>query len=310
MRVIRWQGTIAHASGLRLNERKGRSIASRYGLTARLPMINKTMNTPFDVERIRTETFVEQVEFRTEMPSTNDLALELARQDSLRPPVLVLTERQTQGRGRGEHRWWSTAGALTFSLVLDMGVGEIPSERWPQVSLTAGLAVCEALSLLHPEIEAGLKWPNDIYIGRRKICGILIEAPSRPKGRMVVGVGINVNNSFAHAPEELRGTATSLHEATGCQFNLNDVLIHFLKALSTDLELLTSDPARVRQRWQQYCRLTGRAVRVSRGQQRIHGICQGIDDDGALVVRTDAGVERCFAGEIQQLARSVAQNHG
>jgi len=266
------------------------------------------MNSPFDLERIQTDTFVARIEFHPEMLSTNDLALELARQENLRLPLLVLTERQTRGRGRGRNRWWSADGALTFSLVLDMGSREAPSERWPQISLTAGLAACEALRQLHPEIEVGLKWPNDVYLRRRKICGILIEAPSRPGGKMVVGVGINVNNSFAHAPAELRDIATSLYEAAGSRFDLNDVLIHFLQALSADLELLKSDPAGVRQRWQHCCMLTGRDVRVIQGQRQIHGICQGIDDAGALLVRTDAAIERCVSGEIQELALGDARN--
>jgi BirA family biotin operon repressor/biotin-[acetyl-CoA-carboxylase] ligase len=270
-------------------------------------MKNETMNSTFDLQRIQADTFVARIEFQPEMPSTNDLALELARQESLRVPLLALTERQTRGRGRGAKRWWSAAGGLTFSLVLDMGSGEMPIERQPQMSLTAGLAVCDALSQLHPQTDVGLKWPNDVYFGRRKICGILIEVPSRPKGRMVVGVGINVNNSFAHVPAELRGSATSLYDATGRRFDLNVVLIHFLQSLSADLELLKSDPARVRQRWQQCCILTGRTVRVGQGQRQIRGICQGIDDDGALLVRNDAGIERCVGGEIQELALSDAR---
>lgn len=260
------------------------------------------MHSTFDLDRIRAETFVEQVEFRSEMPSTNDLALDLARQENLRLPLLVLTERQTRGRGRGENRWWSAEGALTFSLVLDMGSRGIPTKSQPQISLTTGLAVCETQQQLHSQIDVALKWPNDVYVGGRKICGILIEAPSRPKGRMVVGVGINVNNSFATAPEELRGTATSLSEATGSRFDIDDVLISFLKAFSAYLDLLKSDSAKVRQRWQQFCMLTGRSVRVTRWQQQVQGICQGIDDDGALVVRTNAGIERCLVGQIQELA--------
>src|SRR5438034_451345 len=98
------------------------------------------------------------------------------------------------GRGRGTNRWWSADGALTFSLVLEAPQERLPMSRWPQVALVAGVAVCEALERMAPRAEMRVKWPNDVYLAGRKICGILSESVPARRDRIVVGIGVNVNN--------------------------------------------------------------------------------------------------------------------
>jgi len=258
------------------------------------------MTEAFDLDRIRAETFVDTIDFRTELPSTNDLALTLSRDESIRLPLLVLAERQTHGRGRGANRWWSADGALTFSLVLDVASMALSTERLPQVSLTTALAVCEALQQLAPTLDAGLKWPNDVYVQGRKICGILIEVPPRSIGKMVIGVGLNVNNSLVHAPEDLRRTSTSLCDATGSSSDLSGVLIAVLRAFSSSMNLLVNSPSSLHEKWQDLSVLTGCTVRLAVGSEEILGICQGIDGDGALLLTTDQGVQRFFTGVVIQ----------
>ncbi len=262
------------------------------------------MTADFDLDRVRAETFVDEIEFRAELPSTNDLALELARNEDARLPLLVLAERQTCGRGRGANRWWSADGALTFSLVLDAKSLTQSPERLPQISLTTALAVCEGLQQLEPTLGAGLKWPNDVYVQGRKICGILIEVPSRPKGRLVIGVGVNVNNSLADAPEDLRDTATSLRDVTGTNSDLSEVLIAILRAFSGHLEQLAGGLS-LSEEWEKRSILTGCAVRLAAGREEIRGVCLGIEEDGALLLETDQGVQRFFTGVIVQFEHFV-----
>jgi len=263
------------------------------------------MTRAFDLERVRAEAFVDEIVFRDEVTSTNDLALELARNEGTRLPLLVLAERQTSGRGRGANRWWSADGALTFSLVLDAAWMKLTAERLPQVSLTTALAVCDGLQQLEPILDAGLKWPNDVYVQGRKICGILIEVPSRPTGRMVIGVGINVNNSLADAPEELRATATSLCGVTGTTSDLSEVLIAILRAFSNNVELLASSPSDLSEKWEDHSILTGCSIRLSVGREEIQGVCQGIDEEGALLLKTDQGVQRFFTGAVIEFEHIV-----
>ncbi len=255
---------------------------------------------PVDLERIECDTFVRRVEFHAETPSTNDLALERAAGERVPTPLLILTERQTAGRGRGANRWWSAPGALTFSLLLDAAAENLPTQRWPQVSLTAGLAVCEALQRFLPPVEIGLKWPNDVFILDRKVCGILVETSSRRAGMLVLGVGINVNNSFAAAPPDVRSIATSLTDVGHCDYDLPDVLIGVLRQLAGRLQQLATGADDVWQRWQTFSMLTGRTVHLEAGTRQVVGVCQGIDRQGALVLRTDSATERFFGGIVRR----------
>ncbi len=250
-----------------------------------------------DLERIRQRTFVRAVEYHREIESTNTRALRLAEEGSLSLPALVLADLQTAGRGRGGHGWWSAPGALTFSVILPRDA--LAADRcWPQVSLTAGLAVCDALQQVRPGLEIGLKWPNDVYVRSRKICGILVELSSRAPARLVVGVGLNVNNSAAQAPPALSDSAIALIDVTGYACDLTTVLISILQQLAGQLSTLTSARATLAHRWQELCMLTGRTVQVTAGARTTTGTCRGIDESGALLVDTGWGHEPCTSGTV------------
>ena len=266
-----------------------------------------------DLRRIVTETFVEQIDYHEQIDSTNDRAVELSDGANGQFPLLVLAGLQTAGRGRGTNHWWARSGALTFSVLLATETAQLPAERWPQVSLTVGLAVCEALEALIARgvptaglstlPAVSLKWPNDVYIEGRKICGILVEVPRDRSQRILLGIGINVNNSVAAAPLELQTTATSLYDLTGRQLALSDVLVQVLQQLSVRLQPADLWNAHVRDGWRRRCLLTGRRVQVDVGVRQTVGICRGIDDEGALLVDVDADgvgekLERCFAGVV------------
>jgi BirA family biotin operon repressor/biotin-[acetyl-CoA-carboxylase] ligase len=250
----------------------------------------------FNLAQIAAESGIAGLEFQPEVASTNNWALSLAGDDQRCWPLLVLTERQTGGRGRGANQWWSSDGALTFSLVVDAAASRLPSERWPQIALATGLAVCEALHELYPPGIFGLKWPNDVYLAGRKLCGILVEAPAH-RGRVVIGVGINVNNSIATAPAELQQTGTSLHDTAGAEFDLNEVLIAVLRQMLARLAGLASAWTLAAD-FSSYCLLTGRAVQIETGGQRGAGRCQGIDDEGRLLVHTSFGLQRIVSGTV------------
>ncbi|MCH7726523.1 MAG: biotin--[acetyl-CoA-carboxylase] ligase [Planctomycetes bacterium] len=257
--------------------------------------------SPDDLKRIEAETFVRSLECYRELPSTNDLALELATRDEVILPMLVIAESQTAGRGRGGNLWWSMSGALTFSLVLDTTACGLPKNCWPQASLTAGLSVCEALENLRPDLKCGLKWPNDVYIRWRKICGVLVEVPQSSNNRLVIGVGINVNNSLTAAPQEIQAIATSLHDETQQHFDLADILIEVLRYLALWLDLVGSGSGELSQAWQHRCILRGRTIHLDLGAKRVAGICRGIDTDGALMLQTDAGLQRFYTGAVARI---------
>ena len=256
----------------------------------------------FDSARIVRESFVQQVRAHETIDSTNDDALEFCRNNPCPVPLLVVTSRQTAGRGRGSNQWWSTAGALTCSLVIQPADFGIAEQQWPKASLTTGLSICRALDSLASQQQVALKWPNDVWMNRRKICGILIEVGGRrPAPKLVIGIGINVNNSFAGAPDDLQDIATSLVDTTGTVFELTEVLVGVLQELERQLARLRDDDQQLAAEWQARCALRGRSVELESGRQRIEGTCLGIDADGALMLQTSAGQERFFGGVITQI---------
>jgi BirA family transcriptional regulator, biotin operon repressor / biotin---[acetyl-CoA-carboxylase] ligase len=253
---------------------------------------------PFDLERIRASGLVREVEFHEQIGSTNDRATELARRAHLECPLLILAAHQNAGRGRGSNRWWSAQGALTFSLVLDGRQLGLPGERWPQIALAAGAAVCEAIGQSIPDAAVGLKWPNDVYLKGKKVGGILVETPGGPVGRLIVGIGVNVNNSLESAPRELATTATSMIDAAGQSFDRTAVLLAILARFTEWRVNLVDNERALLGRWRTHCILTGKRVCLTAGSRQVTGICHGIDDAGRLVLLTSEGSQHFLSGTI------------
>jgi BirA family transcriptional regulator, biotin operon repressor / biotin---[acetyl-CoA-carboxylase] ligase len=259
----------------------------------------------FDIPRIFSETPVRRIEYHADLPSTNDFALQQLRADDLGElPLLVLADRQTRGRGRGENRWWSSEGALTFSLVLPLDPQHLPLDRRPLLALAAGLAVRDALEdvvqfPVHGFPEMRLKWPNDVFLNDRKVCGILIELPARPSDVCVVGIGVNVNNSFDAAPPEIRQRAVSVAEHLAAACDLTAVLIGILQHFDRTLQTLVQRPETVVARWQTFCMLTGRQVCLQTEAQRTIGRCEGIDAAGRLILQTERGTQTFASGTVE-----------
>lgn len=238
-----------------------------------------------------------------EAESTNTVALDWSRAwRSADLPALVLAERQTAGRGRGSNRWWSGKGALTFSVVLEPAHYGIDVARWPALSLAVGAAAATALAPFAPGGDVRLKWPNDVFAAGRKLGGVLIEPPPGRTDRLVIGVGLNVNNSLAEAPEEIRSRAATLSELAGGLLDREAVLAAVLRQLFDDLAALGVENPALLARWRRLCFLTGRSVMVEDCGRVTAGTCLGIDDDGALRVQTERCVERLFSGVVVEYA--------
>ncbi len=251
------------------------------------------------IDRIVAESFVKQVEYHAELDSTNSRALQMAREEASHGGVtLVLAERQTAGRGRGEKRWWSGPGALTFSLLLPGEYLSLSTGEWPKTSLVAGLAVGEAIEQFASGVTAMLKWPNDVYLRGRKVCGILVEATGGDRGMLAIGIGANVNNSLAEAPDDLASSAIAVCDVAPGEVSQVELLIAILHRLESHLRDFSSGDSQWQERWRRRCLLTGRTVQLDVHGGRLGGICRGIDEDGALVLETDAGLKRCLSGVV------------
>ncbi|WP_013629985.1 biotin--[acetyl-CoA-carboxylase] ligase [Rubinisphaera brasiliensis] len=253
--------------------------------------------TNFDAAKLKTDLDDWQVVLLDEVDSTNRFAV--ANADQLKAPALILAERQTAGRGRGGNRWWSADGALTFSLLLRPGDFDISGEERVRLSLLTAAVLRQSLRNLLPFSAASLqlKWPNDLYLQGRKVCGILLEQAGSNGSGLVVGVGLNVNNSWANAPEDIRDKGVALCDVLGEPVAAADLLAAFAADFLTavqDAELRNATLAAGRQAHL----LDGQIITLERSNQRLTGMCEGIDDDGALLVRDTYGLQRIHSAVI------------
>ena len=230
----------------------------------------------------------------SELPSTQDEAKKLA-EEGAEEGVAVIAERQTRGRGRLGRRWDSGEGGVWLSLILRPPLH--PSEVL-RIPLMSGVAVAEALR----ELCGGdfkLKWPNDIYARGKKVGGILCElgAEADAVRYLILGIGINVNNSL---PPELSDIATTLREECGRMLRRAEVI----KALLSHLDelydvLLEGDFETIRRRWLSLSEMMGAEVVLIDGKRRIEGRAEGVDEDGALLLRKpDGALLRVLSGDV------------
>ncbi len=258
-----------------------------------------------DLQSICAGSFIASCEYHDSLPSTNTRAAEAAAEYLTELPRLIYARQQTWGRGRGENRWWSAPGAITCSILLDPAELAFPMERWPSLSLATAMAVGNALAELLPlQTDVRWKWPNDVFVNARKICGILLEVPPTRPARLVLGLGVNVNNSvsaIAQSAEDpqLAQSVTSVSEVLGRQISLANVLNAVLGHIEKSLADLARQPWTLPERWRSGCFLQGRQVAVEMGAVTIRGWATGVDADGALLVRTDHdGLQRCLGGVV------------
>jgi len=260
------------------------------------------MDWPELLSRVRAETFVKHVESHDEIGSTNDRALVLAGDAECPVPALVIAKRQTAGRGRAANVWRSGPGSLTFSLIVNRPA--LPIEQTPIVSLLAGLGVRKGVSSVVAGHSVKVKWPNDVYVDGRKACGILTEIANLAPGRVVIGIGVNANNSLAEAPQEIRSKAVSLREATEQAIDSIELLVAMLIAIEEEFSLAEASGGFDVARWSPHCLLQGRTVRLRTPREEIAGLCVGVSDHGELLVGSEAHIHACSAGEIVSFSKS------
>ncbi len=140
-----------------------------------------------------------------------------------------MPKNRLRGAGRGGNQWWSAPGALTFSLLVEPDRTWLPVSRWPEISLTVGSAVCLVLQVRCPGHDVQLKWPNDVFAAGRKACGILIEIPPQAPHLLVIGIGVNVNNSMANAPSGLQQKSVALCDLIGTSLDRIELLGELLR---------------------------------------------------------------------------------
>ena len=232
--------------------------------------------------------------YRDAVDSTNEWAKRDANEGAADRSI-YFAEKQTAGKGRRGRSWQSPVGSsVAMSVLLRL---QIPPEDASMLTLVMGLAAAEGLKEVS-SLETCIKWPNDVVVGGKKLCGILTEMNSRAD-YVVIGIGININvPSF---PEELKETATSLYIAGGREIQREAaaaaVISHFFADYETFVK--TRDLSGLRGAYEAMLANKGRQVRVLDRMAPYCGVAEGINDKGELLVRREDGsLGTVFAGEV------------
>ncbi len=236
---------------------------------------------------LQTEIIGRQVYVYDRLDSTNLEAKRLS-EGGAREGTVVIAEEQTEGRGRLNRRWLSPAGEnLLFSVIFRPDLKAAQAFRLTMISSLAVVSAIQGETDLSPLI----KWPNDVYIGGKKVCGILTELSPRDEGIgfAVVGIGINVN--FDLTPiSELKGTATSLALEGGVRVSRVALLKGVLEALEANYRALKNGRVdMLRNLWTGLLLLKGKVVRVTTGSEVHVGTAEDFEADGCMVLACQGG---------------------
>lgn len=258
------------------------------------------MSRRFSVERVQeqltTRFLGRKMYYEETVDSTNLRIRELAKAQAP-AGTLYGAEVQTAGRGRRGRSWHTPAGeALAMSFLL---YPDCAPDRASMLSLVAGLGVAQGCQELGIPVQ--VKWPNDVVLSGKKLCGILTEMQADPEKIHFVVVGIGINVNLKEIPEELQQVATSLYQETGREWERETVMACALNHIEKNYEIFqqTADLSGLQKEYESFLVNCGRQVRIEAGKDSFTGTAMGINPMGELLVkREDGSVCPVCAGEV------------
>ena len=230
--------------------------------------------------------------------STND-EVSCAALEGHTEGLVIFAESQSAGRGRMGRRWSSPTGrGLWFSVLLRPSLAPGECTQLTAASANALVRAIQSTTGITPEI----KWPNDLLIKGKKIAGILTEMSAELEHvrSVVLGIGIDVNQTASEFPADVRGIATSLKLATGKNVSRPDLAEAVLRDLDRQYaRILAGNFAAVAEEWASHCSTLGKQTSIDMGTHRVRGRAEALDENGALLPRTEHGrIERIIGGEV------------
>ena len=248
--------------------------------------------------KLSTQRIGRHVQVLEETSSTNQDIMQQAEAGA-DEGLVIFANRQLGGKGRLGRTWHTIPESLAGSVLLRP---DLAPEQVPQLSLLTAVALHDALSSYAPDIR--IKWPNDLLCRGAKVAGILTEMRAEP-GRVhavVLGFGINLKAPTDGWPAEIRQKVTDMESISHQRISKLDITVAILNALDQWYEIYLKDGfAPLRRAWWQAHAASGEKVRVHHGGGYIEGVASALDDDGALLLETDAGVQRIIAGDLELL---------
>ena len=241
----------------------------------------KDFSKKLNVDLVKDMLFLEIID------STNSKAKELAKKDAIEGTV-VISEIQKNGRGRFNRRWESPRGGLYLSIILRP---KVKPEKSTLLPLIGALCVCETITSIS-DLNAKIKWPNDVLINGKKVSGILLESEScKDKLKYVVlGIGINLNIEIFSLSDELQFNSTTISNEIGIKLNYYD----FLKKLLLNLDKYYNYFCKKKfdtiiKQWKRNSNTIGRKVTIDTSNEKLIGNAIDIDESGFLIIKTDVG---------------------
>jgi BirA family biotin operon repressor/biotin-[acetyl-CoA-carboxylase] ligase len=240
---------------------------------------------------LKTELIGQRVIAYPRLTSTNDVAKREAKKGA-REGTVVVAEEQTAGRGRLKRAWLSPRGSVALSVILHPTPAQLP-----YLIMVASLAVVHCIKKL--DLKAQIKWPNDVLVNNKKVCGILIESDVRGSDvdYAVIGIGLNVNVNTTDFPE-IAATATSLSHELGRKLSRQEIIRCLLVELE-NLYLALPEGDSVFREWRERLVTLGKEVEIISGQTAHKGIAESVASDGSLLLRQpDGKLIKVVAGDV------------
>jgi BirA family biotin operon repressor/biotin-[acetyl-CoA-carboxylase] ligase len=248
---------------------------------------------------LRGTSFDEHVHHFYKIGSTNTAAMAAAAEGAPEGSVF-LAEEQTAGRGRGANSWQSQRSTGIYCSVILRPA--LPPSEVLVLSLAAGLAVRAAIQQVDSRVTADLKWPNDVLIGGKKVCGILTEMNAEATRVRYIAVGIGLNVNQRNFPKELG--ATSLQLVTGSEWSRVELVAALLKSLDREYRQLVGDTdarGSILLRFAEASSwVRGKQVRIEENESAFEGTTEGLDPRGFLQVRTPHGMQTVLSGTVRE----------
>lgn len=280
---------------------------SGYRLSPGIKLLDKTRVLSSLARSVR-DSF-QTVDFRLTIDSTNSEAMRYARAGN-KGKALFVAERQEQGRGRRGRNWHSPM-ARNIYMTLVYPISHQP-DAMLGLSLVAALSLVKALSdlKLTGMDKLNVKWPNDVWLDKKKLAGILLELHHQQEGshQVIIGIGINVNMP-AGSLESIDQAATDLSSHGNPGLDRNLILSQLIQQLDVDIACFVQQGfTSFQPLWQQYDVYHNLHVEVRTGDRLLQGIVKGVTDSGALILETSMGTETIVGGELAPSIRAVGDD--
>lgn len=268
----------------------GYNIESRHRMGYRLAG-ETNLPLPWELTKVLDTLFVgkDKIIYRLTTDSTQNLAILLAEKNPNSDGIVIIAGEQKSGRGRQNRKWLSPKGGIWLSVVLRP---RISASKITLLPFAAALAVCDTIKKT-TQLDAKLRWPNDITISGKKVAGILIDISMEAEriNYAVVGIGINANvdSSSAISSYLEKGIkVTSLSDELGHKTNILDLTKVILERLEYYyMELKRCAPNTIIEEWKKNSDILYQKVAVTQNNRTIQGIAADVNDDGSLLVRTN-----------------------